>query len=212
MRSFASQQIRGATAIGVLLLLGAATALAASKPSSTATITVKASVTFKPNQYLQLNDHYSPGTITIASCGTITLKNTDTEAHSLSLVKRSDMPRTVNQVNNCPVCGPLFQRPRHQPERAAPNRAAAPSCRQRRRARLQHTRRLDPRRTQGPSVQQGDVQGDRQAWHDALLHLHLPSLDAGEADRQVEPDMRRLAGRPMSSARRVRPPSLQVID
>ncbi len=109
MRSFASQRIRGATAIGVLLLVGAATALAASKPSSTATITVKASVAFKPNQYLQLNDHYSPGTITIASGGTVTLKNTDTEAHSLSLVKKSDVPRTVNQVNNCPVCGPIFQ-------------------------------------------------------------------------------------------------------
>jgi plastocyanin len=93
----------------VVLLLGAATALATPKPPSAATITVKASQAFKPNQYLQLNDRYAPGTITIASGGTITLKNTDTDAHSLSLVKKSDVPGTVDAVNNCAVCGPLFQ-------------------------------------------------------------------------------------------------------
>lgn len=109
MRSFASRQVRGAIAVGVLLLLGAATALALPKPPSTATITVKASQAFKPNHFLQLNDRYSPGTITIASGGTITLKNTDAEGHSLSLVKKSGVPRTVAQVNNCPVCGPVSQ-------------------------------------------------------------------------------------------------------
>jgi plastocyanin len=109
MHSFDSRRVRGGILAGALLLLAAATALAAPKPPSKATITIKGSQAFKPNQYLQLNDSYTPGTVTIASGGTITLKNTDTDAHSLSLVKRSDVPRTVNQVNNCPVCGPIMQ-------------------------------------------------------------------------------------------------------
>jgi plastocyanin len=108
MVSSAFRQARRAMLVGALLALGAA-ALATAKPSSKATITIKGGSSFKPNKYLQLNDAYVPGTIAIASGGTITIKNTDTDGHSLSLVKKSDVPRTIQQVNNCLVCGPLFQ-------------------------------------------------------------------------------------------------------
>lgn len=109
MASSAFRQARRAMLVGALLALGPVAALATGKPSSKATITIKGGAVFKPNKYLQLNDAYFPGTITIASGGTITIKNTDTDGHSLSLVKSSDVPRTVAQVNNCGVCGPLFQ-------------------------------------------------------------------------------------------------------
>lgn len=110
MRSFTSRQACSAILIGTGVLAAAATALAAPSPPQRATITIRASVSFKPNQYLQLNDRYVPGTVDIASGGTITLNNTDSsEGHSLSLVKKSDVPRTANQVNNCNICNSIFQ-------------------------------------------------------------------------------------------------------
>lgn len=109
MLSFGSQRVRGANLIAALSMIVVAAAAAAPSVPSRTTIVIHGSTSFKPNQYLKLNDSFAPGTITIRSGGTVTINNVDADSgHTLSLVKKSDVPRTAAQVNQCNVCGPLF--------------------------------------------------------------------------------------------------------
>lgn len=106
MQSFIRRGGR-ASLLGVLCLVSAGAALAASGPAR-AKITIKGGPSFKINAYSKESFHYVGGTIPIQSGGTVTLTNTTPEGHSLSLVKKSDLPRTLNQIFMCRVCGPLF--------------------------------------------------------------------------------------------------------
>lgn len=108
MLSFASRRVRGASLVAALSLIAVAAAAAAPSAPSTAKIVIHGSTSFKVNQYLKLNDSFVPGTITIRSGGTVTLNNFDDSGHTLSIVKKSHVPRTAAQVNQCNVCGPLF--------------------------------------------------------------------------------------------------------
>ena len=108
MLSFASRRVRGASLVAALSLIAVAAAAAAPSAPSKAKIAIHGSASFKANQYLKLNNSFVPGTITIRSGGTVTIKNITTDGHTLSIVKKSQVPRTAAQVNNCNVCGPLF--------------------------------------------------------------------------------------------------------
>jgi plastocyanin len=108
MLSFALRRVRGASLVAALSLIAVAAAAAAHGAPSTAKIVIHGSTSFKANQYLKLNDSFVPGTITIRSGGTVTVNNITTDGHTLSLVKKSQVPRTAAQLNNCKVCGPLF--------------------------------------------------------------------------------------------------------
>ncbi len=103
---------RAAIALAALCLVSAGTALAASSSAigpARAKITIKGGDSFKPNAYITNTYHFVSGTVVIRSGGTVTLTNTTSDAHSLSIVKRSDVPRTVGQVDNCAICGPILQ-------------------------------------------------------------------------------------------------------
>ena len=108
MLSFASRRVRGASLVAALSLIAVAAAAAAPSAPSKAKIVIHGSASFKANQYLKLNNSFVPGTITIRSGGTVTIKNITTDGHTLSIVKKSQVPRTAAQVNNCNICGPLF--------------------------------------------------------------------------------------------------------
>jgi plastocyanin len=91
----------------VAALAVAAPALAAPKAN---TIEAQGTAKVKINEYIQDGQKFVPGDITVKSGATITLKNksTDGAPHSLSLLKKSALPKTAAAVLQCPACGPLL--------------------------------------------------------------------------------------------------------
>jgi plastocyanin len=64
-------------------------------------------LTISPNKYMQDNMFFSPGTVTVSSGDSITFKfdkPNSMEPHTLTIVKRSQLPRTGAQVENCRAC------------------------------------------------------------------------------------------------------------
>jgi plastocyanin len=91
----------------VAALAVAAPALAAPKAN---TIEAQGTSKVKINEYIQDGQKFVPGDITVKSGATITLRNKskDGAPHSLSLLKKSALPKTAAQVMQCPACGPLL--------------------------------------------------------------------------------------------------------
>ena len=97
-------------------VLGVATVLAASvtggwfaAPGSStdgATVKVKDGQTYAINRYAQENLRFVPGTITVTSGSTLafTFGDKEQEPHTLTVVPKAKLPRTVAQINNCRVC------------------------------------------------------------------------------------------------------------
>lgn len=105
MHSWNSRRLLVVAALGVGLLVAGGSALAASgKAPSHVKIAIKGGETFKPNVFDKDSSHYTPGTVTVRSGATVTLTNDGPEPHSLSLVAKSALPRTVGQLNNCGIC------------------------------------------------------------------------------------------------------------
>jgi plastocyanin len=96
--------------LGAVLLALAATALGArggAKGPGKAKIVIKGTETFKRNAYIKDSVHFVAGTLAIRSGGTVTLTNMTDEPHTLSIVKPSQLPRTVKQIQECGVCGEI---------------------------------------------------------------------------------------------------------
>jgi plastocyanin len=75
-----------------------------------ATVKVADHMTYAINRYVQDGMRFAPGTVTIKSgCDlTFAFATTDqAEAHSLSIVAQSDLPKTTAQMQNCKVCGQI---------------------------------------------------------------------------------------------------------
>lgn len=98
-------------AILVLCLVSASVwAAFASGSSDSHNVTILAKdngVTISPNKYMQDNMFFSPGTVTVSSGDTITFKFDkpgSMEPHTLTIVKRSQLPKTGAQAENCMAC------------------------------------------------------------------------------------------------------------
>jgi plastocyanin len=89
-----------------LALVGSALGAGGSGPAK-AKIVVKGSASFKPNAYIKDAVHFVSGTVVIRSGGTVTVTNDSPDPHTLSIVKKSQLPRTIKQVENCSVCGAI---------------------------------------------------------------------------------------------------------
>jgi plastocyanin len=64
-------------------------------------------VTFAPNKFIQDNMYFAPGTVRLKSGDSLTFKFGDAKAmepHTLTIVKKSDLPKTGGQVENCKPC------------------------------------------------------------------------------------------------------------
>jgi plastocyanin len=109
VQSLTSRRLLAAAAVGAVSLGVAGSALAAPGLPSKAKITIRGGESFKPNAFVTDTQRYVPGTTPIRSGGTVTLTNATDDPHTLSIVKRSELPRTVGQVNNCGVCGTITQ-------------------------------------------------------------------------------------------------------
>jgi len=80
-----------------------------------------------PNKYIQDGMHFSPGTVNVQSGGSITFTFADTkqmDPHTLTIVEKSQLPRTVAQANDCTACqtdaSPHLKNPKAPPGPANP--------------------------------------------------------------------------------------------
>jgi hypothetical protein len=76
---------------------------------SRAKLVIKGGSTVKINKYVKDSVHWTPGTVAIASGGTLTIVNraSDPDPHTFSIVKPSQLPKTAAQIENCEVCGEI---------------------------------------------------------------------------------------------------------
>ena len=110
MKAWKTRRVLVAAAVGVALLGLTGSAIGAGgKGPAKAKLSIKGKDSFKPNGYLKLGEFFAPGTVTIRSGGTVTMTNTTDDPHTLSIVKRSQVPRTLEQVGNCSVCGTILK-------------------------------------------------------------------------------------------------------
>ena len=100
---------------------GAAVGAAGRAPAKT-TIKVSQKVKMKPNRYVQDGLRWDRDVYTVRSGGTLHVVNTaaDEGPHTFTVVRKSDLPRTVARLFNCKVCNQLGQAHGADPESDAP--------------------------------------------------------------------------------------------
>ena len=91
--------------MAILALAVAVPALAATAPKHVTETTVGGEK-FVPNRLLADTMHFKLGTIVIRSGGTVTFVDKTKDAHTFSIVKKGQVPRTAKQVENCFGPGP----------------------------------------------------------------------------------------------------------
>ena len=98
--------LAGLTTIGLVVGGGAVAAAATGAASGHATINAVTSVKVKINRYIQDGTRWQNDVYTVRSGGSISIVNLAASdgPHTFSVVKKSELPKTVAQVNNCKVC------------------------------------------------------------------------------------------------------------
>jgi plastocyanin len=114
----------------LILVLALVAALAATAGGSLAAthrhtggVVVKTYMNMKmvPNRYFQEGMRFAPGTVHVKSGETLTFEYGDKEdePHTLTIVKRSDLPRDAMSAENCEACQryatPHLQNPKAEP-------------------------------------------------------------------------------------------------
>ena len=96
-------------AASALTTIAAAPATAATAPRQ-ATLTAVGGVEFVPNRHIQDNMRFNRDRVVIRSGGTLTVRNRTDAPHTISLVKASDVPRNLRQMEACfeGACGELM--------------------------------------------------------------------------------------------------------
>jgi hypothetical protein len=103
--------IAGAVTVSVALgVSGVAVAAKGSAPSKT-TIKAVQKIKMKPNRYIQDGLRWDKDVYRVKSGGTLKIVNVAASEgpHTLSVVKKNQLPRTAAQVNNCRICGQIAQ-------------------------------------------------------------------------------------------------------
>jgi hypothetical protein len=101
-------------AVTAVAAAAAGTAVAAGGGApKTDKIKVVSVVKVKPGFYIQDGLRFTPYKSSVKSGGTISVTGNKRAfgegPHSFSLVKKSQLPKTADQINNCKVCGKLAQ-------------------------------------------------------------------------------------------------------
>lgn len=84
-------------------LAGASPAGASGNTRRHVTVNIVGADHMVPNRSFT-NTYRFPNVIRIAQGGTITFVNKTTDGHTMTMVVASDLPKTVDGVNNCPIC------------------------------------------------------------------------------------------------------------
>jgi hypothetical protein len=105
----------GAT-VGVAVLLLTMVAGGSVQAHGKNTITAVNKFSFEPNRALNVEFRFKPGTLRIGSGERLTFQQGPVvpdvfppDPHTLSIVHRGDVPRTIEEVLTCPACGPFFE-------------------------------------------------------------------------------------------------------
>jgi hypothetical protein len=110
---------------GVTLAVGSAgAALAATSAAVPKRVTIRAVQTLKvkPNRYIQDGLRWNHDVYRIKSGGTVTVINSAASEgpHTVSVVRKQDLPRTAAQTVNCKICNKLGQAHGADPNSDAP--------------------------------------------------------------------------------------------
>ena len=101
----------GLAAVVAVVAAAVAVPAFAATPPAKVTQKIVTRTTFKPNRYIQEGLRFKLDRINIKKGGTVTLVDTTKEDHTFSLVKKTQVPTTVRQLNNCftpkGICGKL---------------------------------------------------------------------------------------------------------
>jgi plastocyanin len=115
-------------AVAVQLAGGASSGARAALRTTTAcgaTVKVHEQVKFVVNRYVQDGMRFVPGTVTVKSGCTVTFgfaSRDQSDPHSLSIVRKSDLPKTTAQMENCRICRQIGARlVKHPGEPPGPN-------------------------------------------------------------------------------------------
>jgi hypothetical protein len=73
---------------------------------NTVTLNMIGGVKFKPNRFISDTVRFAEDVVNIRSGGRLTIRDKTRQPHTLSLVKRSQVPRNVGQVDGCFGKGP----------------------------------------------------------------------------------------------------------
>jgi hypothetical protein len=101
---------------------GSAAAMAAGSAPKHTTINAVTSLKVKINRYIQDGTRWQHDVYDVSSGGTITVVNLAASdgPHTFSVVKKSDLPRTVQQINNCKICQTIAHEHGANPNSNAP--------------------------------------------------------------------------------------------
>ena len=94
--------------VGALVAVAVPLAVAEGAGSACgATVKVSDHMKFVINRYVQDEMRFDPGTVTVKSGCKLTFRFAtagQSESHSLTIVKQSDLPQTTAQMENCKIC------------------------------------------------------------------------------------------------------------
>jgi plastocyanin len=93
-------------ALGLAVAVAAVAPAVAAPAPSKATLKAVGKVEFKPNRYVKEGMRFDKDVLTIKSGGTLTLVDKTGAPHSFSLVKKGQVPRTMEQLQECFGPGP----------------------------------------------------------------------------------------------------------
>ncbi|MDX6392293.1 MAG: hypothetical protein QOD66_4222 [Solirubrobacteraceae bacterium] len=101
---------------------GSAVAVAAGSAPKHTTINAVTSFKVKINRYIQDGVRWQKDVYDVKSGGTITVVNLASSdgPHTFSVVKKSDLPRTAKQINNCKICHTIAAEHGADPNSPAP--------------------------------------------------------------------------------------------
>ena len=114
--------LAGATTLA-LVVTGAGVALAAhhGTPPTHATIKAVQKTQFKVNRYVKDSLRWQKDVFQVRSGGTLHIVNNAHDGpHTFSVVKKSDLPRTNRQINQCSICQTIGQEHGADPNSDAP--------------------------------------------------------------------------------------------
>lgn len=111
-----SRKLLAAGAALAIAATGAVTAFAATAAPSRVTISTPSSSGYKINRAAVFGLRWNKDVYTIKSGGTLRFKNLISDPHTFSVLKKSQLPRTTKQINQCGAMPPAL--PKYAPCRA----------------------------------------------------------------------------------------------
>jgi hypothetical protein len=114
--------LAGITTVGIVVGGSAAALAAPGAAPKHATINAVTSVKVKINRYIQDGTRWQKDVYHVRSGGTLTIVNLAASdgPHTFSVVRKSDLPRTVAQINNCKICQTVAKEHGADPNSQAP--------------------------------------------------------------------------------------------